>query len=96
MGSFLYEINLGDYYFYRFLDKFIEVRNYYVFVLEIVEKENFKIFICEVFRKILELNRSDYLFNNIMLKLYLKKYLEFVFDEIEKVYVNYFKFILEF
>lgn len=96
LGSFLYEINLGDYYFYRFSDKLIEARNHYVSALEIAEKENSKILICEALRKILELNRSDYLFNNTTSKLYLKKYLESAFDETEKVYANYFKLILEF
>ena len=95
-GAFLYHLNLADYFFYKYPNKIIEARYEYIASLDLAKKQKSPILICTSLRKILELHRSDYLFDNATSQDYLEMYKEFAFDTIEEMYASYYNLILKF
>ncbi len=96
LGKFLYHLNYGDYLFYKFNDKNIEARNSYIKALNIAKNNNSSQLICEVLKRLLNLNRFNYLIDNTSAKLYLDLYESNIYDNIELAYYQYYKQILSF
>lgn len=95
-NQFLYYLNCGDYYFYKFPNRILEAQKQYLEALKLSEKERSKILICFSLKKILELHRSDYLTGNQLNEEYIKKYKENSFDNIEKYTAYYYELMLKF
>lgn len=95
-GKFLYHLNLADYYFYKYPNKIIEARYQYIEALTLAKEKESPILICTALRKILELHRSDYLFDNTTAHGYLEQLDENAFDKIEEMYLSYYSLILNF
>ena len=96
IGQFLYYLNMGDYYFYKYDNQLVEAQQQYLQALSIAERQQDVILECFALRKILELYRSDYLLGNVTAKQYLERYERIAFDEVERNYALYFKLILNF
>ncbi|KZS40402.1 hypothetical protein AWE51_05465 [Aquimarina aggregata] len=96
LGRFLYYINLGDYLFYKYSSKNIQARNAYLEALKIAEMNNRPQLICEVLKRLLKINRFDYLIDNTSSKLYMDLYKTNTYDPIEVAYYTYYKLILSF
>ena len=96
LGKFLYYINQGDYYFYKYEDQNLEARNAYVKALEIALEENTGELVCESIKRILRLYRYNYLVDNTTTSYYLNLYHTYAYDNLEKQYLNYYNLILSF
>ena len=84
LGTFLYYINKGDYFFYKYKLKNLEAKEYYQKALQIAQKINSKQFICEALKKLLDINRYSYLDGNITYRYYTSMYKDNIYDELEK------------
>jgi uncharacterized protein (UPF0333 family) len=84
LGRFLYYINKGDYFFYKYKLKNLEAKEYYQKALQIAQEINSKQLICEALKKLLDINRYSYLDGNITYTYYTGMYKDNIYDELEK------------
>ncbi len=96
LAKFYYYINLGDYYYYKFLDKNLDALNNYKKSLELAQNSNDSILICEALKKILTVHRISYLYDNETYKPYLNLYKTYAYDDLELAYYHYYNLILNF
>ncbi len=96
IDDFYFDINLGDYYFYKYQDKNLEAIDHYKKALAFaVEKEDV-ILQCEALKKILKFHRLKYLYDNNSYLTYLKQYKKIAYDDFELANYHYFNLILNF
>jgi len=96
LASFYYYINLGDYLYFKHLDKNITALDNYKKALELAQNINNKKLICEALKKILHVHHISYLYDNETYIPYLNLYKNIAYDDLEKAYFNYYNLILNF
>jgi len=96
LAKFYYYINLGDYHYYKHLDKNIIALDSYKEALELAQNQQNKTLICEALKKILKVHRISYLYDNETYIPYLNLYNDSAYDGLENAYYDYYNLILNF
>lgn len=96
LAKFYYYINLGDYHYYKHLDKNIIALDNYKEALELAQNKQNNILICEALKKILKVHRISYLYDNETYIPYLNLYNDSAYDGLENAYYDYYNLILNF
>jgi len=96
LAKFYYYINLGDYHYYKYLDKNIIALDSYKEALELAQNKQNTILICEALKKILKVHRITYLYDNETYIPYLNSYRDSAYDALENAYFDYYNLILNF
>ncbi len=96
IDDFYFDINLGDYYFYKYQDKNLEAIDHYKKALAFAEEKEDVILQCEALKKILKFHRLKYLYDNYSYLTYLKQYKKIAYDDFELANYHYFNLILNF
>ena len=97
LGQFYFYINKGDYLFYSFEDKNIEARNEYLKGIELAVMNGLNQLVCEGLKKLLTLNRLNYLNNRyVEMSYYLDMYEDYAYDEYEKNNIKYYQLLFNY
>jgi len=96
LGEFYYQINLGDYLFYRFSDKNVQAKEAYINAFKLAKEHESIEMECEAIKRILNLNRHAYLKDNITTKSYLKRYKTITYDYLEEMNYKYYDLLFSF
>lgn len=96
LGIFYYHINQGDLYFFAEDTMNLAARDQYLTALELaISNENVQL-VCEALKKLLDLNRLGYLYDNTTVFYYLNIYDQYAYDDLERVYLEYYRLVFSY
>lgn len=96
LSKFLFNLNLGDYYFYKYENDVLVAQKAYLKALEIGMKSTDEYMICEALKKILEINKHSFLNDNNTSKYYLEIYKKYKYDKYEEGFYSYYRLLMSF